>query len=238
MLGTAEAQLIDFFTRQYETIGYPLVVIAMAIESMCIPLPSEIILPLAGVMVSKGTFTLIGATLAGTLGCVIGSAIAYWVGYYGGRPLLERYGKYVLIRAHDIDVADHWFGRYGDIAILVSRMLPVIRTFISLPAGIARMHFGKFTLYTAVGSLPWSFALVYAGKSLGDNWEQVRGIFQKFDYVIVALVIAGVAWYVYRHVTGAFATPAQATPTGARPTPPGSRQSQARSAKRRSKPRR
>ena len=238
MLGTAEQQLIDFLTQQYGAIGYPLVVVAMAIESMCIPLPSEIILPLAGLMVSKGTFTLLGATLAGTLGCVIGSAIAYWVGYYGGRPLLERYGKYVLIRSHDIDVADHWFARYGEVAILVSRVLPVIRTFISLPAGIARMNFGRFMLYTALGSLPWSFALVYAGKSLGDNWEQVRGVLQKFDYLIAALVVAGVVWYVYRHVSGAFGTPKPATVSGTRPIGPGARQVQSRSSKRRSKPRR
>jgi membrane protein DedA with SNARE-associated domain len=224
VLAAVEAQLIPLFEQLYRSIGYLGVVIAMAIESMCIPLPSEIILPMAGWMVSKGEFTILGATLAGTLGCVIGSAIAYWVGFYGGRPLLERYGKYVLIRTHDIDVADNWFKKYGEIAILVSRMLPVIRTFISLPAGIARMHFGRFMLYTALGSLPWSFALVYAGKSLGDNWGEVHGALQKFDYVIAALVIAAVVWYVYRHVSGAFG-PNKTVPVSApKPFIPGPRQ--------------
>jgi membrane protein DedA with SNARE-associated domain len=201
MFSTLEANLIPLFEQLYRTIGYLGVVIAMAIESACIPLPSEIILPMAGWMVSRGEFTLVGATLAGVLGCVVGSIVAYWVGVVGGRPLLERYGKYVLISTHDLDVADHWFGRYGEVAILVSRMLPVVRTFISLPAGIARMNFGRFVLYTALGSLPWSFALVYVGKSLGDNWEQVRAVLQKFDYPIAAVIVALVALYIYRHVS-------------------------------------
>ena len=210
MLGTIEAQLIPLFEGLYRTIGYLGVVAAMAIESMCIPLPSEIILPMAGWMVFRGEFTIIGATLAGTLGCIVGSTIAYWVGYYGGRPLLERYGRFILIRPHDIDVADHWFARYGEASIFFSRLLPVVRTFISLPAGIARMHFGRFILYTTLGSLPWCLALVYAGKSLGDNWTAVHGVLQQFDYVIAALVVIAVGWYVYRHVSGAF--------VGARPT--------------------
>jgi membrane protein DedA with SNARE-associated domain len=201
MFSTLEANLIPLFEQLYRTVGYLGVVIAMAIESACIPLPSEIILPMAGWMVSRGEFTLVGATLAGVLGCVVGSIVAYWVGVVGGRPLLERYGKYVLISMHDLDVADRWFGRYGEAAILISRMLPVVRTFISLPAGIARMSFGRFVLYTAIGSLPWSFALVYVGKSLGDNWEQVRVVLQKFDYPIAAVIVALIALYIYRHIS-------------------------------------
>jgi membrane protein DedA with SNARE-associated domain len=201
MFSTLEANLIPLFEQLYRTIGYLGVVVAMAIESACIPLPSEIILPMAGWMVSRGEFTLIGATLAGVLGCVVGSIVAYWVGVVGGRPLLERYGKYVLISMHDLDVADRWFNRYGEVAILISRMLPVIRTFISLPAGIARMNFGRFVLYTALGSLPWSLALVYVGKSLGDNWEQVRAVLQKFDYPIAAVIVALIALYIYRHLS-------------------------------------
>jgi membrane protein DedA with SNARE-associated domain len=177
----------------------------MAIESACIPLPSEIILPMAGWMVSRNVFTIWGATLAGTLGCVIGSAIAYWVGFFGGRPLLERYGRYVLISHRDLAIADRWFERHGEIAIFFSRLLPVVRTFISLPAGIARMNFGRFLLYTALGSFPWSLALVFAGKELGDNWEQVRTILSKFDYLILALAVAAIAYYVYRHVSHAVA---------------------------------
>jgi membrane protein DedA with SNARE-associated domain len=203
VLDTLEANLIPFFEQLYRTVGYLGVVVAMAIESACIPLPSEIILPLAGWMVSRQVFTLWGATLAGTLGCVVGSVVAYWVGVIGGRPLLERYGRYVLISTRDLDRADSWFGSYGEAAIFFSRMLPVIRTFISLPAGIARMNFSRFVLYTGLGSLPWSFALVYAGKSLGDNWEQVRSVLGKLDYAIVAIVVIGVGWYIYQHLAHA-----------------------------------
>jgi membrane protein DedA with SNARE-associated domain len=216
VLGSLEANLIPFFEQLYRTVGYLGVVVAMTIESACIPLPSEIILPLAGWMVSRQVFTLWGATLAGTLGCVIGSVLAYWVGVIGGRPLLERYGRYVLISTRDLDVADRWFGRYGEAAIFFSRMLPVIRTFISLPAGIARMHFGRFVLYTALGSFPWSLALVYAGKSLGDNWEQVRTVLANLDYAIVALVVIAVGWYVYHHLSHALKP---AVSDGGRPEP-------------------
>jgi len=203
VLTALEGQLIPMFEQLYRSIGYVGVVIAMAIESACIPLPSEIILPMAGWMVSRGVFTLWGATLAGTLGCVIGSAVAYWVGTVGGRPLLERYGRYVLISTRDLATADRWFQRHGELAIFFSRLLPVVRTFISLPAGIARMHFGRFLFFTALGSLPWSLALVYAGKALGDNWEQVRAVLSKFDYAIAALVVAAIAWYIYHHVSHA-----------------------------------
>lgn len=206
MFGSFEASLIALFEQVYRTLGYGGVVGAMAIESACIPLPSEIILPMAGWMVSRQVFTLWGATIAGVIGCMVGSSIAYWVGALGGRPLLDRYGRYLLISHHDLDIADRWFARYGQAAIFFSRMLPVVRTFISLPAGIARMPFGIFLIYTALGSLPWSLALVYAGKSLGDNWESLRPVFQKFDYVIVTIAVIAVAYYIYRHVSRAVAS--------------------------------
>ncbi|HUX88734.1 MAG TPA: DedA family protein, partial [Chloroflexota bacterium] len=141
MLAALEMQLIPLFEQLYRTLGYFGVFLGMAIESACIPLPSEIILPMAGWMVSRHVFTFAGATIAGTLGGLVGSIVAYWVGAIGGRPLLDRYGRYVLISPHDITTADRWFTRYGPIAIFFSRMLPVVRTFISLPAGIARMPF-------------------------------------------------------------------------------------------------
>jgi membrane protein DedA with SNARE-associated domain len=203
VLGTLENSLIPLFEQLYRSIGYLGVVILMAIESACIPIPSEIILPMAGWMVSRQVFTLWGATLAGTLGCVIGSIVAYWVGVVGGRPLLERYGRYVLISVQDLDAADRWFAKRGEAAIFLSRMLPVVRTFISLPAGIAEMNFGRFVLYTALGSLSWSFALVYAGKSLGDNWDQVRTVLSKFDYLVAAALVLAIGWYVYHHVSRA-----------------------------------
>lgn len=201
MLAALEQHLIPLLEGLYRTVGYLGVVVAMAIESACIPLPSEIILPLAGWMVSRGDFDLWLSALAGTLGCVIGSTVAYWVGALGGRPLLMRYGKYVLISPHEIATADRWFGRYGEAAIFFSRLLPVVRTFISLPAGISRMHFGRFLIYTALGSFPWSLGLVFAGKLLGDNWESVRKSLGQLDYVIVVVIVALVAFYVYKRLS-------------------------------------
>ena len=211
MLAALETQLIPLFEQLYRTLGYFGVFLGMAIESACIPLPSEIILPMAGWMVSRQVFTFAGATIAGTLGGVVGSIVAYWVGAIGGRPLLDRYGRYVLISSHDIAIADRWFTRYGPIAIFFSRMLPVVRTFISLPAGIARMPFGQFVVYTTLGSLPWTIALIYAGKELGDNWESVRTFLGKFDYVVVAIIVVGLAWYIYRHISRAMASPEEST---------------------------
>ncbi|MCL4459015.1 MAG: DedA family protein [Chloroflexi bacterium] len=180
--------------------GYLGVLVAMAIESACIPLPSELILPMAGWMVFRGQFDLWLAAIAGTLGCTIGSALAYWVGALGGRPLLLAYGKYILITPHDLQTADRWFARYGDLAIFFSRLMPIVRTFISFPAGVARMNFVKFLIYTTIGSFPWSFGLVYAGKIFGDNWAQIRVYLQKFDYLVLAAIVALVILYVYRHV--------------------------------------
>lgn len=211
MLSALESQLIPLFEQLYRTLGYFGVFLGMAIESACIPLPSEIILPMAGWMVSRQVFTFAGATIAGILGGVFGSIVAYWVGAIGGRPLLDRYGRYVLISSHDIATADRWFNRFGPPAIFFSRMLPVVRTFISLPAGIARMPFGQFVAYTTLGSLPWTIALIYAGKALGDNWESVRTFLAKFDYVVVAIIVVAVAWYVYHHVSRAFATPEESS---------------------------
>ncbi len=204
MLAALEQVIIPAIEHLYSQVGYLGVLIAMAIESACIPLPSEIIMPLAGWMVYRGAFDLWWAAIAGTVGCTVGSAIAYWVGAWGGRPLLQKYGKYVLISEHDLETADHWFARYGDAAIFFSRLLPVVRTFISFPAGVARMHFWKFILYTTLGSFPWVLGLAYAGKLMGDNWVQVRGVLHNFDYPIIALLLAAVGYYLYRHLKPIF----------------------------------
>jgi len=176
----------------------------MAIESACIPLPSELIMPLAGWMLIKeqsqpATYILI-AGVYGALGCCIGSIIAYVVGIWGGRPFLEKYGKYILISGHDLALADRWFAKSGSWAIFVSRLLPVVRTLISLPAGIARMHFIKFVIYTFLGSFIWCAGLAYGGYQLGEHWEQLRAIMRPFDPLISALIIALIAFYIYRHV--------------------------------------
>ncbi len=176
----------------------------MAIESACIPLPSELIMPLAGWMLIKeeslsAIYTLV-AGVYGALGNTIGSAIAYGVGMRGGRPFLEKYGKYILISRHDLDLADRWFNKHGSWAIFASRLLPVVRTFISLPAGIARMHFVKFLIYTFLGSFLWSVGLAYGGYRLGEHWEQIRTVMRPFDPLIGVLIIVLVAFYIYRHL--------------------------------------
>ena len=151
-------------------------------------------------MVARGAFDVWMATVAGVIGSLIGSTVAYVVGAYGGRPLVARYGKYVLISMHDLDTADRWFRKYGQAAVFFGRLLPVVRTFISFPAGITRMPFGKFLLFSALGALPWTFALIYVGKLLGDNWVAVRGALGGLDYIIVAVIVALVLYYIYRHV--------------------------------------
>lgn len=199
-----EQQLLAFISYTYNLMQWPGVVVLMAIESACIPLPSELIMPLAGWMLIKeqslaATYTLV-AGFYGALGNTIGSAIAYGVGMWGGRPFLEKFGKYILISRHDLDLADRWFNRSGSWSIFASRLLPVVRTFISLPAGIARMHFIKFLVYTFLGSFIWSVGLAYGGYQLGEHWEQIRTIMRPFDPFIIAVLLALFVLYIYRHV--------------------------------------
>jgi len=176
----------------------------MAIESACIPLPSEIIMPLAGWFLvdarGLGVEWLLLAAFCGALGNLIGSLAAYAVGAWGGRPLLLRYGRYLLITRHEVEQAERWFARYGDRAVFISRMLPVIRTFISLPAGIARMNIWRFSILTFVGSFPWSLGLAWSGFLLGENWERIREWMRPADIPILIVLAALVAWYIYRRV--------------------------------------
>lgn len=182
------------------TTGYLGIIITMAIESACIPLPSEIIMPFSGYLAYTGRFTLWGTGVAGATGCLVGSLVAYFIGIYGGRPFLERYGKYVLLSKRDLDTADRWFEKYGDWAIFFSRLLPIVRTFISLPAGIARMRLGRFMIYTFLGSLPWCLALAYVGKVMGENWSSLQGYFHRADLVIGIVIVLGIAYFLYRHL--------------------------------------
>jgi membrane protein DedA with SNARE-associated domain len=181
------------------SMGYGGIVLLMAIESACIPLPSEIIMPFAGFLVSKGEMTLFGIALAGAIGCVVGSIPAYYLGMFGGRPLAEKYGKYVLVGKDDLDLADRWFAKYGEIIIFVARLLPGVRTFIALPAGIARMNMTKFVIYTFVGSFIWCWALGYAGMKAGQHWEVLGQYFHQFHYVLFAAGGIFVVWYLWRH---------------------------------------
>jgi membrane protein DedA with SNARE-associated domain len=180
--------------------GYLGVLVLMAIESACIPLPSEIIMPFAGYLVSIGQFSLIGAATMGALGCNVGSTVAYYVAAKGGRAAFERWGAYVLVSTAELDRADHFFARYGAVTVFIGRLLPVVRTFIAFPAGLARMPMLKFQIYTFLGSWPWCFGLAYIGMVLGARWDSdptFRSLFHRFDVVIVVLLAAGFAWFVW-----------------------------------------
>jgi membrane protein DedA with SNARE-associated domain len=195
--------LSAFIVATISTLGYGGVALLMAIESACIPLPSEVIMPFAGYLVYKGQFNLWAVGVAGAVGCVVGSWVAYYVGLYGGRPLIEKYGRYVLLSSQDLDLADRWFKRYGEVIVFASRLLPVVRTFIAFPAGIARMNMTRFTLYTFLGSLPWCIGLAYVGQLLGEQWdknETLKTWFHRFDFVIGILIVLAVVWWVWRHL--------------------------------------
>jgi membrane protein DedA with SNARE-associated domain len=181
------------------TMGYGGIVLLMAIESACIPLPSEIIMPFAGFLIFKGEMSLWLVALAGATGCVLGSIPAYYVGMFGGRPLAEKYGKYILLSKKDLDLADHLFDKHGEIIIFIARMLPAVRTFIAFPAGIVRMNMTKFILYTFVGSFIWCGLLAYAGMKFGENWVNLKVYFHEFHYVILAAGLLFMVWYVRRH---------------------------------------
>jgi membrane protein DedA with SNARE-associated domain len=171
----------------------------MALESACIPIPSEVTMPVAGLLAQQGKLSFFWAGMLGAVANLAGSWVAYGLGRGGGRTFLLRYGRYVLIKPHDIERADRWFERHGDWAVLSSRLLPVIRTFISLPAGVARMPFLRFSVLTLVGCLPWSFALTAAGYLLGENWERILPYTEPITYFIAVVVaIMGVMWLVKR----------------------------------------
>jgi membrane protein DedA with SNARE-associated domain len=202
LLETLIGLLATWIIATISAIGYLGIALLMAIESACIPLPSEIIMPFSGYLVSTGRFDLLLVATAGAIGCNIGSSIAYAVGYFGGRPLVERWGRYILVSRRDLETVDRFFARFGSITVFICRLLPVVRTFIALPAGIARMKQLKFQLYTFVGSWPWCFALAYVGEQLGTRWDtdpELRDLFHRFDAVIVAIFVAVVVWYVARH---------------------------------------
>jgi len=192
-----------FIVATISTLGYGGIVLLMAIESACIPLPSEVIMPFSGYLVYTGQFNLWIVTVAGAFGCVLGSLVAYWVGMRGGRPLIEKYGRYILISHHDLDLADRWFARYGEAIVFVSRLLPAVRTFIAFPAGVARMNLKKFVIYTFAGSLPRCFGLAYVGQKLGEQWDQdplFKSWFHRFDFVIGIAIAIAVVWWVWRHL--------------------------------------
>jgi membrane protein DedA with SNARE-associated domain len=193
ILGALSAFIISVIS----TSGYAGIVLLMAIESACIPLPSEVIMPFSGFLVAQGRFNLWWVATAGAIGCNVGSVIAYEIGYFGGRPLVERFGSWIWISRHELEWADRFFARHGNLAVFISRLLPVVRTFIALPAGVARMPRVPFHIYTFLGSWPWCLGLAYLGMKAGEHWDYLREYFHKFDVVIGVVLVAGVAWFVW-----------------------------------------
>lgn len=181
-------------------IGYGGIFLLMLVESCGLPMPSEVIMPFSGFLVASGQLNFWLVAIIGTLGNLAGSWLAYWIGAKGGRPLIEKYGKYILISHHDLNLADKWFSKYGDWIVFFGRLLPVIRTYISFPAGIAKMDFKKFTLYTFLGALPWCILFTWLGVKMGNHWDQIQKTLHNFDLLMLLLVIAAIIWYVWRHL--------------------------------------
>ena len=206
--------LSRFITEEVAQYGYLAIFVLMVLESACIPIPSEVTMVFGGALVSapflapEHQLDLVAVGLVGAVANLVGSWLAYWVGYVGGRPLIDRWGRYLLLRPHEIDRAHDWFERYGHEAVFFGRLLPVVRTFISLPAGVARMSFAKFSLYTLLGCLPWTFGLAFLGYKLGERWEQVERFIQPFSWLIAVALVAAVAWWVWRRVRDLRAHPA------------------------------
>lgn len=198
----------DLVTQIYEAVGYLGVALWVAIESVIVPIPSELVLPFAGFLVGQGVaiepitgqlwqFWLV--VLAGTLGATIGALVAYAIGAWGGRPLLERWGRYVGISAADLDRADRFFAKHGEAASFFGRMIPVVRSLVSFAAGISRMPLARFTIFTFLGSLPFTAVLVFAGVQLGANWEAVGGVLKRFEYAVLAVMaVLAIAWIWFR----------------------------------------
>lgn len=187
--------IVGFIEHTISTMGPFGISLLMAIESCNIPLPSEAILPFAGYLVSKGVFSIHVAAFSGAIGCVLGSIPSYYLGYFGGRPFIEKYGKWFLISKHDLEIADKWEQKYGNAAFFICRMLPIVRTFISLPAGILKADLKQFVFFTFMGSLIWSYPLVYVGMKLGEHSEALKHFWHKFDLAIV--LVLGILFVLY-----------------------------------------
>ena len=206
MLAFIDQIVIPFLNGLYGAVGYLGVLLAMAIESAMVPLPSELILPYAGFLISdanqveplsRGPWNYWIVVVVATIGNTVGSLIAYAIGAWGGRPFLERYGRYLLIRPHEIELAERFFDKYGSATAFFSRLLPIVRTFISFPAGVARMPIGRFIVYSTAGAFLWSILLVYAGTVLGSNWVEIRHALQPFDLLIAVAVVASVVIFIW-----------------------------------------
>jgi membrane protein DedA with SNARE-associated domain len=213
-----EEAIIHFLTNLFQTIDWLGVVVIMALESANIPIPSEVTMPLAGwLLVEDQGGTLLQAAwhggLWGGVGCTVGSVLSYALGYYGGRPLVEKYGKFIMVHPSDLDRADKWFNRWGDWTAFLSRLLPIVRTFISFPAGVTRIRFWSFSVLTFVGSFIWCGALAVGGWYFGSRWEELRAIMRPFDIPIAIIILGGGIYYIYRHITHGMRRHEEATDT-------------------------
>ncbi len=200
MIGKLFEILTEFVMWVIGGTGVSGVFFLMLAESAAIPIPSEIIMPFSGFLVFEGKMTFMSVFLAGVLGNVVGSLILYYVGYFGGRSFLEKYGKYFLFTHHDLEKTERWFKKYGSSVVLLSRMLPGVRTFISFVPGVAKMNVFKFTAYTFFGCIPWVYALTYTGVKAGENWGMLRPYFEKAEWVMAALIIGGIYWFLKKHL--------------------------------------
>ncbi len=192
--------LANIVTRTIDFLGYGGVFFLMLIESCGIPMPSEVIMPFSGWLVAEGKMSFWLIVAFGAIGNLAGSLLAYWIGAKGGRPLIEKYGKYILISGHDLDTADQWFMKHGDLTVFFGRLLPIVRTYISFPAGIAKMNLKRFSIYTLSGALLWSALFAWLGVKMGENWELIREKLHSFDLAIGIIIILVVVWYIWRHL--------------------------------------
>lgn len=192
--------LAGFITNFISQIGYVGIFFLMVLESALIPVPSEVIMPFSGFLVATGEFNIFYALVAGTLGNLVGSVIAYYIGSFVGRKLILRFGKYVLLDEDHLNLSDRWFKKFGDKIIFVSRNLPAVRTYISLPAGISKMNIFKFSMYTLIGSIPWNFVLLYAGVLLGKNWEIILKYTTVLDVFVVIAGLTFVIWFLKKRI--------------------------------------
>ncbi len=200
-----EHQIVAFLTNLLQTIGWPGVLVIMTLESCNIPIPSEVTMPLAGWMLAQALglsplYAVLVGGLVGAAGCTLGSVLSYGLGAWGGRPLIKRYGRWIMVHEEDLEQADRWFARWGDWAAFLSRLLPIVRTFISFPAGVVKMNFVRFVIFTFVGSFIWCAILSYGGYVLGSNWEVLREAMRPFDIPIAIIILAAIGYYVYHHI--------------------------------------
>ncbi len=200
MITNILSAVTGFIIHVVSNLGYLGIVFLMMVQTIAIPIPSEVIIPFAGFLASTGRFNIWLIALLGACGTALGGSAAYYIGYKGGRPLVEKYGKTIMVSEHDIAITDRFFARFGSSAAFLGQLLPIVRSFICFPAGIARVPFKKFIIFTFLGSFVWCLMLSFIGMKLGQNWADLHSRFQKFDYLVVALIIIGIIWWVWRHV--------------------------------------